>query len=192
MVLFFYTLSIIAFSVLSVRTAREAEEDTYPVFHRPDIDQVIQNFLPLLGDIALAAHGNAVARLLVEAILPQLEKGGWQLSDAVQRLWAGERDIAALTTGIDPNSTALVRRVLSLATQGPEMIFAAGSLQIASLHRQAEGATAQALVNGDTQQREGLAAQFNGLAEQAEQQLGTPWLELATRLRALAAQLKQP
>jgi hypothetical protein len=43
-----------------------------------------------------------------------LEENGWQITSAVQRIWAGERDAQALTVGIDTNSAALVRRVLEL------------------------------------------------------------------------------
>lgn len=49
---------------------------------RPDIDQVIQHFLPLLGYIAVAAFGDAVARQLAEAVLPPFEEGGWWFSEA--------------------------------------------------------------------------------------------------------------
>jgi hypothetical protein len=34
--------------------------------------------------------------------------------EAAHRIWAGERDEAALTADIDPNSAQLVRRVLAL------------------------------------------------------------------------------
>jgi hypothetical protein len=159
---------------------------------RPDIDQVLQGFLPLLGDFALAAHGDPVARQLGEAALPRLEEGGWRLGEAVRRLWAGERDVAVLTEGIDPNSAVLVRQTLLLVEDGPETIFAAGSLQIASLRQQVEEAAAQALASGDAQQRAGLAQNLTEVAEQAVQQYGAPWHELAAYLRALAAQLREP
>ena len=47
-------------------------------------------------------------------MLPQLESKGWQISAAVQRIWAGERDTAALTDGLDSQDAALIRRVLEL------------------------------------------------------------------------------
>jgi hypothetical protein len=46
--------------------------------------------------------------------LVDLEEKGWMLTDAARRIWAGERDAAALTEGIDGNSAQLVRRVLVL------------------------------------------------------------------------------
>jgi hypothetical protein len=67
-----------------------------------------------LQSIAAVARGNTELRAEIEALLSQLEEKGWQLSSAVQRIWAGERDAETLTAGIDANSAALVRRVLEL------------------------------------------------------------------------------
>ncbi len=71
----------------------------------PDMNQVLQNFAPLLEAIAAVARGDDGPREQIEAVLPQLEQNGWQLTDAVHRLWAGERDPEALTAGMDPNRT---------------------------------------------------------------------------------------
>ena len=81
----------------------------------PDMNQVLQNFAPLLEAIAAVARGDDGPREQIEAMLPQLEQNGWQLTDAVHRLWAGERDPEALTAGIDPNSAHLIRHLLALA-----------------------------------------------------------------------------
>lgn len=40
---------------------------------------------------------------------------GWIIRDAVHRIWAGERDEAALVAGIDPRSATVVRVVLHVA-----------------------------------------------------------------------------
>lgn len=155
----------------------------------PDMHQVMQKFLPLLGDIALAALGNEASRALAEAVLPQLEQGGWRLSDATQHIWAGERDEAALTANIDANSAQLVRRILRFIADGSDMIFVAGSLQIANLRQRVDADAAQALASGDRMQRTELAQRFEQLAEQAAQQLGAPWHELVAHLQALVTQL---
>jgi hypothetical protein len=81
----------------------------------PDMNQVLQNFAPLLEAIAAVARGDDGPREQIEAVLPQLEEQGWQLTAAVHRLWAGERDPEALTAGIDPNSAHLIRHLLALA-----------------------------------------------------------------------------
>ncbi len=152
---------------------------------RPDMDRVIQQFLPLLGDIALAAHGDETARLLAEAMLPGLEQRGWRLADAARRIWAGERDAAALTEGLDEQDSALVQQIMRLVGGGRELIAIAGSLRIARLRREAGEAAAQACAAGP-QECEALAAQLESLAEQAEGQPGAPWQGLAAQLRELA------
>ncbi|HEX7313408.1 MAG TPA: CHAT domain-containing protein [Pyrinomonadaceae bacterium] len=70
-------------------------------------------FEPLLQGIA-AALDDEEARGEIEEILPQLEEGGWHISDAVRRIWAGEREVGVLTEGLDERHAALVRRVLEL------------------------------------------------------------------------------
>ena len=157
---------------------------------RPDVEQLIQNFLPLLGDVALATYGNTIARALVEAVLPQLEEQGWHLSAAIHRIWTGERDDTALTADLDEQDSLLVRRILSLIASGPDMIFVADSLQIVDLHRRANLALTQALADSDTTQRPALAEHFEDLAGQAAQQPGAPWQDLALDLRTYAAQLR--
>jgi hypothetical protein len=79
----------------------------------PDIEQVLREFEPLLRGIAAAAAEESL-RGEIEPAFARLEKQGWMLSDAARRIWGGERDVAALTEGIDGNSTQLVRRVLQL------------------------------------------------------------------------------
>ena len=64
--------------------------------------------------IAAVANGDDSQRAAIEALLPQYEEKGWRLTDPARRLWAGERDVAVLTAGIDNNSAALVRRLLEL------------------------------------------------------------------------------
>jgi hypothetical protein len=64
-----------------------------------------------------------------------------------RRIWAGERNNELLTTGIDPNSAALVRRILRFVEDGPEMIFVSGTQQLAASRRRAEQFTLQALAS---------------------------------------------
>ena len=79
----------------------------------PDMERVLREFEPLLQSIAAAASDES-SRGKIEPLLVRLEENGWMLSDAAHRIWAGERDAAALTEGIDGNSAQLVRRVLEL------------------------------------------------------------------------------
>ncbi|GAB4217059.1 MAG: hypothetical protein OHK0022_58920 [Roseiflexaceae bacterium] len=156
---------------------------------RPDIDQMIQEFLPLLGDIALAALGDEAARQVAEAMLPGFEERGWRIGAAARRIWAGERDPAALTEGLDAQDSALVQQALRLVAGGRDLIGMAYSREIDRARQQADRAFAQARAAGP-QEREALAAGFETAAAHAEGQPGAPWQALAAHLRALAAQLR--
>jgi len=79
----------------------------------PDMARVLREFEPLLQSIAAAASDKSL-RGEIEPVLASLEEQGWMLTDAVRRVWAGERDAAALTEGLDEQDSALVRRVLQL------------------------------------------------------------------------------
>jgi hypothetical protein len=83
---------------------------------RPDMQQVLENFSPLLQGIAAVARGEQDLRDQIEAALPQLEQNGWQLTDAVHRIWAGQRDPDSLTANVDSNSAQLIRHILDLLT----------------------------------------------------------------------------
>eukprot|EP01051_Picozoa_sp_SAG22_P019288 SAG22_NODE_3513_length_1669_cov_1.893631_1_plen_429_part_00 len=45
--------------------------------------------------------------------MPAWEARGWQLREPVERLWNGERELAALTAGCDANSAAVVELLLT-------------------------------------------------------------------------------
>ncbi len=82
----------------------------------PDMEKVLRHFEPLLQAIADIAKGKGDdnRKAQIEEGLPGLEKKGWKLSDAVRRIWNGERDPAALVSALPPNSARLVRRILEL------------------------------------------------------------------------------
>lgn len=92
----------------------------------PDMSKVFENFAPLLHGIAAVARGEEAQRAGIEELLPRLEEKGWQIADAVRRIWEGERDAAELTADIDGNSARLVERVLELLElPSPEELLAA-------------------------------------------------------------------
>jgi tetratricopeptide (TPR) repeat protein len=72
----------------------------------------------LLQAIAAIAQGDNSLRAEIEAFLPKLEAQGYHLTAAVRAIWAGQRDLAALTEGLDDTDTALVQRVLALLEAG--------------------------------------------------------------------------
>jgi hypothetical protein len=86
--------------------------DLHPSFDRATGD-AIGHFRPLIRVIAAVAHGDQTRRAEVEYLLPQIDNNGWHIAAAVQRIWAGERDLAGLTAGLDANSAAIVGAILS-------------------------------------------------------------------------------
>lgn len=94
-------------------STREAPDDEL------DLDAVLQVADLMLRDIAEVARGGGDQDLREEIIeaLPWLEKRGWQISYAIRDIWNGERDPAVLTADIDPQSAAMVQRILDLIEQ---------------------------------------------------------------------------
>jgi hypothetical protein len=78
------------------------------------IAQALEQLAPLLQAIAAIAAGDTSQQQAVEEELTRLEEKDFHLREAVQRIWAGERDAAALCEGIDAIDSALVRRVLEV------------------------------------------------------------------------------
>ena len=76
--------------------------------------EILEHWEPLLQQIAAVAQGHDGHRQEIEALLPTLEEKGWRLSGPVARIWAGERDRASLTAGLDDQDDALVGRVLEI------------------------------------------------------------------------------
>ncbi len=93
-----------------LQAQQEAEEDTA----EPDMAAVLEQFEPLLQAIAAVAAGDESQREEIESVLASLETKGWRLTNSVQRMWAGERDAAALTAGLEEQDAAIVRRLLQL------------------------------------------------------------------------------
>lgn len=86
-------------------------------------DEIVAQFDPLLRDIATVARGadttgSAQLRADIEAALPELERKGWQIRQAIYALWEGQRDAKALTRGLDKTDAQLIRRVLELLAEG--------------------------------------------------------------------------
>jgi hypothetical protein len=102
-----------------VRDYRRRERETFAAFagNRYHIDQ---QHGQLIASIAAATQGNMQAREEVEAKLPQLEKRGWKISAATQRICSGERDWDALVEGLDKQDALLILRVLETIAQPAE------------------------------------------------------------------------
>lgn len=72
---------------------------------------------PVLQAFAAVAQCDDGQRAELEALLAELETKGFQLAAPVQRIWAGERDEAALLAGLDATDASLVRRLLEILSQ---------------------------------------------------------------------------
>jgi DNA-directed RNA polymerase specialized sigma24 family protein len=81
------------------------------------LDDVLREFEPLLQGIAAVARGNDLYRPDIEAMFPFLEEHGWRITEAVRRIWAGERDWFSLMYGLDIQDSALLKRILDLIEQ---------------------------------------------------------------------------
>ncbi len=111
---------------------RRRERETFAAFagNRYHIDQ---QHGKLIAAIAAAAQGDAQAREVVEAALPQLEEDGWKIATATRRIWSGERDWDTLVEDLDRQDALLILRVLETIAQpageaaqpAPEEVFAA-------------------------------------------------------------------
>lgn len=56
-----------------------------------------------------------------------LERGNWRIVDAIKRIWEVERDLDALTEGIDRNSALIIRHILAALEGGSPPPPAAGA-----------------------------------------------------------------
>lgn len=73
---------------------------------------ILQQFAAGIAAVVAGARGDRQARAAVAAEFARLMQEGWLIVEPIQRIWAGERDEAALTAGIDPNSALIVREIL--------------------------------------------------------------------------------
>ncbi len=83
-----------------------------------DVTAVVEKFEPLLQEIVVVAAGETTHRSEIEEVLAALEAQNCYIREAVQRIWAGERDAGILTVGLDEVDGALVRRVLEIVGEG--------------------------------------------------------------------------
>ncbi|GAA5531028.1 tetratricopeptide repeat protein [Herpetosiphon gulosus] len=120
---------------LAAQTAQAAgyrqQERTAFAAHAANRWHIDQQFGQLITAIVAATQGNQELRAAVEQVLPQLDAKGWKISEAVQRIWAGERDWHDLCAEIGSNSALLIVRVLEeLEKVGDNQHHAASSQPI--------------------------------------------------------------
>ncbi len=75
-------------------------------------EDALEHMDPFLFDIAQVAMGREDLRPKLESYLHALEGVGLQITDAVLRMWAGERDPTSLIAGLSPANALVVQRIL--------------------------------------------------------------------------------
>ncbi len=110
------------YAILAAIAELEEQPDAARDYHRREREsfaafagnryQVDQQYAGFIEAIVAAARGDAQAQAAIEAVLPQLEEPGWPVSNAVKRLWKGERDWHVLAERLHPIDALLILRVL--------------------------------------------------------------------------------
>ncbi|MBM7843612.1 hypothetical protein [Herpetosiphon giganteus] len=73
----------------------------------------LEDFTSLLDAIVAATHDPALPRAELRLTLADLESLGWQLSNPVEQIWAGERDQQRLLHGLDDRDRDLINYILA-------------------------------------------------------------------------------
>jgi hypothetical protein len=104
---------------------QKGERESFATFagNRYHIDQ---QFGDLITAIVLVAQGAEQMRNEVEEELLLIEKDGWQINAAIQRLWAGERDWHVLAQRVDRQDALVILRVLEMLQQSQQAQEIAG------------------------------------------------------------------
>ncbi len=76
-----------------------------------------------ISDVAIAAKGSLFMRQVVENYLPTLEAKGWHITEAIQRIWAGERDWFKLSENLNNLQALLVLRILETIETLPPSVY---------------------------------------------------------------------
>jgi hypothetical protein len=113
--------------------------------------------------------------------LERLEDHGFHLSTAVHALWAGQRDPAVLTAGLDATDTALIGRILALTIEAEDAQRRTTLLARASAAVAAVGDDLQARVELVERLRTAAKVYTSGKEEDRA---------LAARLRELVVQVE--
>jgi tetratricopeptide (TPR) repeat protein len=76
------------------------------------MDQIVSQFAPIIDAVVAAAWGDREARGQIEAMFDMLTQAEWMIADPIQRIWAGERNEATLTAGLEKSDARIVHEIL--------------------------------------------------------------------------------
>ena len=99
------------YDLFGFRRLSEPEVQAPPEVLKP----LLERFDPFLTQIVAVANGDNAQRAQVEEMLPMLAERGWKLQGAIEAFLGGERNLEVLQRGVDPNSSALIARMVEYA-----------------------------------------------------------------------------
>lgn len=82
--------------------------------------RLLEQFEPVLQGFAAVAHGNNEPRAALESLLSDLAGQGFELTEPVRRIWAGERNESELVAGLDAVDSRLVARLLEILSRSAD------------------------------------------------------------------------
>lgn len=147
-----------------------------------DFEALLQEFEVLIQAIAAATDEDESQRRRVLETLENLEQAGYHLEQAVRRMWAGEREVAALTEGLDPNSARLVVHILgridprAADLENPVNIITIPEEVLAAIQAQDEQAFKLAMDRLEPAMRQRVAGELSRLQAQADAE-AEAWLD---------------
>jgi len=81
------------------------------------LDQMLEPFEEFLYEIADAISTEPSVRHEFVPELEELEQDGWMIRAPILHIWDGERNADKLTEGLDANSNAVIRRLLTILSE---------------------------------------------------------------------------
>jgi tetratricopeptide (TPR) repeat protein len=82
--------------------------------------RLFEQFEPVLQGFAAVARGNDAPRAALESLLSDLAGQGFELTEPVRKIWAGERNESELVAGLDAIDSRLVARLLEILSQAAD------------------------------------------------------------------------
>ncbi|MBN2548310.1 MAG: tetratricopeptide repeat protein [Anaerolineales bacterium] len=83
-----------------------------PIAPPTNVDAMLDELSPFIGNVIAAAFGNRFARTQVEEAFNDLQQKGWNLAEPIRLILEGERNSARLTSGLNENEALIVREIL--------------------------------------------------------------------------------
>jgi len=101
----------------AARAWRRREQETFAAFPG-SWARLEEAFGPVVAAAAAAAQGDDAAKQWVEGEFPAIAAANYRIAEPIRRIWAGERDLWALTEGLDGTDALIVRKVLEALAGG--------------------------------------------------------------------------